>query len=207
MVEQKRRRDEVLTAAIREATRAELDDHGYAGVTFEGVARRARTSKPVLYRRYRSRAHLVSDALGSALRSSFTTETSGDLRADLRRTLGPLLTQVSAVGSATLRALLGEADQELLSEVAELNGEVARSSIRSALAAAAERGEIGPTPVPDTALLTPVALLRFAIIKGGPIPDSYLDDVLDDVLLPLFTTLAARANPVTPDDAAGPSVP
>jgi AcrR family transcriptional regulator len=39
-------------SAIRAATRAELADYGYAGVTFEGVARRAQTSKPVLYRRY-----------------------------------------------------------------------------------------------------------------------------------------------------------
>ncbi len=58
-----RRRDETLISAIRDATYAELEEHGYSGVTFEGVASRAKTSKPVLYRRYRSRAHMVTDAL------------------------------------------------------------------------------------------------------------------------------------------------
>ena len=43
-----RRRADDLLAAIDHATRAELEDRGYQGVTFDGVARRARTSKPVL---------------------------------------------------------------------------------------------------------------------------------------------------------------
>ena len=55
----RRRRDEELLGGIRQAVRDELRDHGYPGVTFEGVARRAGTSKPVLYRRFDSRAEMV----------------------------------------------------------------------------------------------------------------------------------------------------
>ncbi|WP_141871564.1 TetR/AcrR family transcriptional regulator [Microbacterium saperdae] len=72
-----------MTAAIRAATIAELTEHGYAGVSFEGVARRAQTSKPVLYRRYSSRAHLVVDAWSDRAPLTLPALGSGSLRGDL----------------------------------------------------------------------------------------------------------------------------
>jgi hypothetical protein len=54
-----RRRNDKLMAAIHEATRAQLAERGYAGVTFEGVARRARTSRSVLYRRAPERLRAI----------------------------------------------------------------------------------------------------------------------------------------------------
>ena len=58
-------------SAIRDATYAELKEHGYSGVTFEGVARRAKTSKPVLYRRWADRRALLRDVVALTGPSGF----------------------------------------------------------------------------------------------------------------------------------------
>ncbi|MFD0478308.1 TetR/AcrR family transcriptional regulator [Nonomuraea thailandensis] len=61
-----RRRQVEVDQAILEAAYGELLDRGYAGVTYDGVARRAETSKPVLYRRYPTRASLIFASSGAA---------------------------------------------------------------------------------------------------------------------------------------------
>ncbi|MGK2867874.1 MAG: helix-turn-helix domain-containing protein, partial [Mycobacterium sp.] len=47
-----RRRGDELETAIRAAVMTLLTEHGPAAVTMEAVAATARTSKPVLYRRW-----------------------------------------------------------------------------------------------------------------------------------------------------------
>ena len=101
-------------AAIRDATRAELAESGYAGVTFEGIARRVRTSKPVLYRRYRSRAHMVVDALPGLGLSSEDIPTTQSLRDDLLALFGAVLDNFHVIGIETYRSLIADADEELL---------------------------------------------------------------------------------------------
>jgi len=62
-----RPRDTQIDAAVLEATLAMLDESGYGQLTLEGVARRAGTSKPAVYRRWRGRQRLVLAALGERL--------------------------------------------------------------------------------------------------------------------------------------------
>ena len=59
----RRRRGEELDTAIRAAVLGLLTEHGPAGVTMEAVASAARTSKPVLYRRWADRASLLRGTL------------------------------------------------------------------------------------------------------------------------------------------------
>jgi AcrR family transcriptional regulator len=59
-----RRRGVRLQDAILDAAWAELVERGYPGLTLEGVAKRAGTSRPVLYRRWPSRTALATAALG-----------------------------------------------------------------------------------------------------------------------------------------------
>ena len=58
-----RRRGEALESALLDAAWDELQQAGYAGLTFEAVAERAGTSRAVLYRRWRNRADLVVAAM------------------------------------------------------------------------------------------------------------------------------------------------
>ena len=62
-----RPRDPQIDAAVLKATIAVLDQSCYGGFTLEDVARRARTTKPAIYRRWGNRQRLMLDALGQRL--------------------------------------------------------------------------------------------------------------------------------------------
>ena len=192
-----RRRDDVLMAAIREATRAELADFGYAGVTYEGVARRVRTSKPVLYRRYPTRAHMVVDALPN-LRWQPDDEgvaPSQSLREDLLVLFGAVVDNFVAIGIDNYRSLIGDADDDLFKVLdAQVTG-LAERTVYPALARARERGEIGPHEVPRRAATSIGVLLRDEMVFSrndfGP-DTATIAEILDTVYLPLIRTVSAQ---------------
>ncbi|MEO3824234.1 TetR/AcrR family transcriptional regulator [Actinomadura sp. B10D3] len=70
--------------AVREATLAELAEHGYRGLTVEGVAARSGVHKTTVYRRWRNADGLVADALGRAAAEPWPIPDSGTLAGDLR---------------------------------------------------------------------------------------------------------------------------
>ncbi|MDT7598911.1 MAG: hypothetical protein QOK26_988, partial [Pseudonocardiales bacterium] len=78
-----RRRGDALTAAIFDATLTELADVGYAELTMERVAGRARASKGSLYRRWSNRAELVVDAMHHARPHYIEPPDTGRVRDDL----------------------------------------------------------------------------------------------------------------------------
>src|SRR5690606_14057570 len=79
-----RRRGSALEDAILDAAWVELDTHGYAGLTMEAVAARAGTSRPVLARRWDTRASLAVAAIRRQIsRHPIDVEDRGDVRAEL----------------------------------------------------------------------------------------------------------------------------
>jgi AcrR family transcriptional regulator len=201
-----RRRDDVLMEAIREATRGELADFGYAGVTYEGVARRVRTSKPVLYRRYPSRAHMVVDALPNL---SWQPDDEGaapsqSLRDDLLVLFGAVVDNFVAIGIDNYRSLIGDADDDLFKVLdAQVTG-LAERTVFPALARARERGEIGPHEVPRRAATSIGVLLRDEMVFSrndiGPDTDT-IAEMLDTVYLPLIRTVSAQPPRRDPETA------
>src|SRR6516165_6773984 len=79
-----RRRGKVLEAAIFKVVLRELAKTGYVNFSIERVAAKAGTSKPVIYRRWPTRAHLVYAAL-RANRPVLSSEApdTGTVRGDL----------------------------------------------------------------------------------------------------------------------------
>lgn len=191
-VGKRRRRDDVLLSAIREAVRAETEEHGYAGVSFEGVARRAKTSKPVLYRRFRSRAHMVTDAFIAGVMAQPLAPSTGSLRGDLMEVSLLAVRQAHLVGSAAFRGLLGEADDELLRAIVDPHVvAVYRRIVRAAQA----RGELGPGQVSDLALLAGPSVIRMQILQSiEPVNEAFVARVIDEVVLPLLRTTAGRGS-------------
>lgn len=61
-VVRRRRRGMELQDAIHQAVLGELQEHGYAALSMDGVASRAQTGKATLYRRWPSKLELVVDA-------------------------------------------------------------------------------------------------------------------------------------------------
>ena len=182
-------------SAIREATRAELADHGYPGVTFEGVARRAKTSKPVLYRRYRSRAHMVVDALLLLPRRPVPATATPSLREDLLTLLDAIIARFNRIGINTYRSLIADADDELLETITDQLAELAEETIYRALSNARERGEIGPAQIPFRAATALPALVRNELFfSRGPVDKDALLDILDNVYLPLIDAVSHRSD-------------
>lgn len=182
--------------AIREAVKAELAEHGYAGVTFEGVARRAKTSKPVLYRRYRSRAHMVSDALSTIGAAPQLSGSRGSLRDDLLAAMDALVTRFTHIGIGTYRGLIAELDDELLDAIDAETTPLLREHISSVLSDARDRGELGDTPIPDRVAMTVFALLRNELFfSNSSVDNTVLTDIIDTVYLPLVRAVAATARP------------
>jgi AcrR family transcriptional regulator len=56
------RRDPAIDAAVLEATRRLLVERGYSSTTIDLIATTAGVSRPAIYRRWTSRAHLVHEA-------------------------------------------------------------------------------------------------------------------------------------------------
>ena len=84
----RRRRGSELEEALLDAAWQELQATGYAGLTYDGVAARAATSKPVLYRRWPTKADLVVDAMQHAgLFAQRELPDTGSLREDVLTSL------------------------------------------------------------------------------------------------------------------------
>lgn len=188
-----RRRDDILMAAIHDATLLELAEHGYQGVSFEGVARRARTSKPVLYRRYRNRAEMVLDAIGQSAIGQVTTPDTGALRTDVIGVLEQVNHQFSRFSADVYRGVIGESVPPLLDDALAAVGAVNRHTMRTILDVARARGELGSTPLPERVVLLPIALLRYELLFGQPFDPEAIAAIVDDICLPLMRTLSRGA--------------
>jgi AcrR family transcriptional regulator len=187
-----RRRDDVLMEAIQAATLSELTDHGYAGVSFEGVARRAQTSKPVLYRRYRSRAEMVLDAISQSAAEQIAPPQTGSLRMDVIDVLEQIDRQFSRFKAEVYRGVLGESGDSLLDDALNAVGAVNSQTMRTILDLAHARGEIGLSPLPERVVLLPISLLRHELLFGHPSHSRAIAEIVDQVYVPLVQALSKR---------------
>lgn len=190
-----RRRDDVLLSAIRDATWAELIDHGYSGVTFEGVARRAKTGKPVLYRRYGSRAQMVTDALPTLRIELVEVVPTESLRGDIMILVETIVETWQHIGIDTYRSLIAEADDATLQIFQARVAASADQTIRRALDAARERGEIGAAAIPDLVATSIFALVRNELFFARrKIESNALAELVDSVYLPAIDAASRRSD-------------
>ncbi|MGR8023342.1 TetR/AcrR family transcriptional regulator [Burkholderia cenocepacia] len=179
-----RRTNIEVDSAIAAATLAELREKGYAGVTYDAVARRAGTSKPVLYRRYATRASMVLTALTRLPRAAPPPNT-GSLRGDLIAWIEGARTAAVAVGTQNYRALVGELDDGLLNQFREVLAGAESNINESIIKRAKERGELGEHPIPSHVAILPFTMLRQAALFGGA-ESVDVSAVVDDICLPLL---------------------
>ncbi|MDJ1134289.1 TetR/AcrR family transcriptional regulator [Streptomyces iconiensis] len=197
-----RRRGEKLENAILAAALDELSEVGYAGLTMERVATRARTGKAVLYRRWPSRAELVIDAWTALRHRDVDLPDTGDLRTDIIAVMRHLSDSMAGPHGDMFRGLLTEIvrDPEFARLVRERVHTVGPGAVQRALQRAVERGEIESWIPSSRRATVAVDLLRnHYLLHGAPIPDSVVIGIVDDVYLPLL--LAPPLDP--PPDPAG----
>ncbi|MEV7354833.1 TetR/AcrR family transcriptional regulator [Kitasatospora sp. NPDC091276] len=189
-----RRRGDELEQAILDAVWAELADHGYDRLTMDGVAARARTSKPVLYRRWPNRAALVVAALGRNAPDYREPPDTGELRADLSLFLRRLLHRFDDLPQDAVHGLLVDLmrDPELREHFRGLVAQGPVGGLTAMLRRAADRGEINPARLTPRTCSLPLDLLREAALLGGGVPpDHVVDEILDEVVLPLLRAPSA----------------
>jgi AcrR family transcriptional regulator len=179
---QQRRRGAELEDTLLRAAWDELAETGYAGLTMEGVAARARTGKQVLYRRWRNRPELVIAALrhktGSIVQRIPDT---GELRGDVLAVLRHMVRRQREIGPDVLHGLMAEA-YDLDPDVFGIMTGV----MTAILERAAERGEIGSADLGERVVTVPVDLLRHEMLLGRhPVSGRTVREIVDDVFLPL----------------------
>ncbi|MFF3496557.1 TetR/AcrR family transcriptional regulator [Streptomyces sp. NPDC002795] len=136
---------EDVTEAIRAAVFEELASVGYARMSIEGIARRAGVGKTAVYRRWKSKLHLVLDLVSAIAVQGLPAPDTGSLEADLR-----LLYEVTS--RALRHPVAGQIIPDLQAEAAR-NPEIAEAlqkalregqhGVASGIVrAAVERGEL-----------------------------------------------------------------
>jgi AcrR family transcriptional regulator len=184
-----RRRGEELEAALLQAAWDELVEAGFARLTMESVAARAKTGVAVLYRRWANKDELVVAAIRHYVTAHpVGTPDTGSLRGDMIA----LLTNGSST-QISLVAIVGAAFSGLLAstgltpaEVRErILADIPRQSSQI-FARAHERGEIDLDCIPPAALAMPFDLLRHDMLMTyEPIPPDRVRAIVDDLFMPL----------------------
>jgi AcrR family transcriptional regulator len=197
-VHRQRRRGEELEAALLDAAWAELVTAGFAKMTMESVAARARTGVAVLYRRWSGKDELAIAAIAHYGRMHpFGVPDTGSLRGDMLAFLKGFndqrsdFTVVVSSAFAGLMASSGLTPAEVRARVlsdragsADRPGELYRR--------AAERGEIDLDTIPDAVLTMPFDLIRGDMLMTlKPIPPERITSIVDDLFMPLVAAYRA----------------
>ncbi|WP_345562415.1 TetR/AcrR family transcriptional regulator [Nonomuraea rosea] len=183
-----RRRGAELEGTILEAAWAELHEVGYAHLTMEGVAARARTGKQVLYRRWRNRAELVVAAMRHNVGSiAHHRPDTGTLRGDVVEVLRWMARRQHDVPRDVLHGLMAES-ADIQPDLSGLMSDVMLEVIERAAA----RGELACAEVSPRVLATPANLLRHELVlTHHPVTEETIAGIVDEVFLPLVRAVTS----------------
>jgi AcrR family transcriptional regulator len=178
-----RPRDARIDGAVLAATRDLLVEVGYTRLSYELIARQAGVSRPALYRRWPTKAHIVHDAVFPD--TGADAELAGDsFAADLRRMIARTLASF-ARPEARIAApgLLTDLDDPTRRHgvIDGLQGRV-RQQLAARVARGVADGELRPDVDPDVLLDTVVGALFQRVIAQQD-PDPAFGDRLADLLL------------------------
>lgn len=166
---------EDVTDAIRAAVFEELAAVGYARMSIEGIARRAGVGKTAVYRRWRSKLHLVLDLVSALAVQGLPAPDTGSLDEDL-------LLLYKVMSRALKHPVAGQILPDLQAEAAR-NPEIA-----DALQKALREGQHGVA-----------AGIVTAAITRGELRDGLDEDLaLDLISGPLYWRSVVVRNPALP---------
>ena len=182
-----RRRGKVLETAIFDVVLQELAETGYVNFSIERVAAGAGTSKPVLYRRWPTRARLVYAALRANRPLLFSeAPDTGTVRGDLMVILHSVSNMVDDVSPEVIfgliAELLHESDSSLFAEVHEGNAKIMAEILTRGIG----RGEIDPEKLTPRVAALPFDLVRYQLmVVRQPLSAQDIEEITDRIFLPL----------------------
>jgi AcrR family transcriptional regulator len=191
-----RRRGAELEGAILDAAWDVLTEAGYRGLTYEAVAARAGTSRPVLYRRWPQREELLL----AALRARWMAEPvempdTGSLRGDalaLLRSAGAGRSRFATVMSVQLTEYFRDTGTSLNDLREQLGIRGRPSGMETIVARAVERGELPAAPRSSRVVNLPFDLFRHDMLMTmKPLDEAAIVEIVDEVWLPLLQPAGA----------------
>ncbi|WP_263252407.1 TetR/AcrR family transcriptional regulator [Saccharopolyspora rosea] len=185
-----RRRGAALENAITDAAWEVLVEQGYNGFTYEAVAARAGTSKPVLYRRWPQREDLLIATLTRYWRPLDIPDT-GSLRQDAL-TLLRTVNAERARAVILMRIQLADYFRETGTNFSDLRSRLRPADQTPPFATlvdrAIQRGELTDVPRPERVVNLPFDLVRHDMLMTmGAVPDEAIVEIVDSVWLPLLS--------------------
>jgi AcrR family transcriptional regulator len=187
----RRRRGEQLEAAILAAGWDELVEAGYARLTMGSVAARARTSEPVLYRRWANKDQLVLAALehhrsAHPVAAPDTGTLRGDLLAHLTALSDALAGFFAIAAGAAFSGLLADTGMSPARIREQVTGDELLPHRRTVYRRAHARGELDLEAVPAAVLALPFDLVRHDLLLGlEPVAPERIRSIVDVLFLPL----------------------
>jgi AcrR family transcriptional regulator len=182
-----RRHGEELEGAIRSAVLSLLVEGGPSAVTMEAVAAAARTSKPVLYRRWPDGRALLRDTLLGTAMSAIPHQDTGSYRGDMLAVLrgwAALFTGASAAAMSGVIAAMAH-DAELAEAFRGAVIGWRKEEMAALLARGVARGDVRrDVPVEVARELGQSVLWHRLLVTGDPITDELIVQLVDEVLVP-----------------------
>ncbi|NUW42544.1 TetR/AcrR family transcriptional regulator [Nonomuraea rhodomycinica] len=199
-----RRRGPALEDALLDAAWDVLIEHGYQGFTYEAVAARAGTSRPVLYRRWPQRDDLLVATLTRFWRPIEVPDTGG-----LRDDAIGFLRAANAERAPTitlLNAQLADYFRDAGTSFGELRDTLLRparaTAFETIVARAVGRGELPDVPRSPRVVNLPFDLLRHDLLTTmRAVPDESIVEIVDEVWLPLLGAPGDRPDGQAPQAA------
>ncbi|EPZ45644.1 TetR/AcrR family transcriptional regulator [Alicyclobacillus acidoterrestris] len=193
-----RRRGQQLESALLEAAWDELVEAGFANLTMESVAVRARTGIAVLYRRWANKDELVFAAL-QHYRNANPVEipNTGALRSDLIAQLTALsearagfFAIAAAAAFSGLMADTGLAPSQIRDKIMDAES---LPHVRMIYQRAHDRGEIDLARIPAAVLAMPFDLVRHDMVMDlKPVQPERIQSIVDELFLPLVQNYQTR---------------
>jgi AcrR family transcriptional regulator len=183
---QSRRRGETLRTAIHAAVLDELAASGFAGLSIERVAERARTGKACIYRRWPSRLELVLDALDASMPQLEPLPDTGSTRDDLLLVLRHVAGVMSSrCGHAASACIAPGVDDELSAAIRRRLLAPRKAALLDLLRRGVTRDEVRPDAVCERMAEIGPALLQGELMQRGAIRDDAVVAIVDQILMPL----------------------
>jgi AcrR family transcriptional regulator len=186
-----RRRGGELESALLDAAWSELVEVGYANLTMESVAARARTGIAVLYRRWANKDELVFAAIEHYRRvRPVDIPDTGGLRGDLLAALTAFsearATFIAVAAAAAFSGLLADTGLTPAQARDRFLGDQQLWADQVIYRRAHDRGEIDLDRIPPAVLAMPFDLVRHDLLMNlEPLELPRIRSIVDDLFVPL----------------------
>ncbi len=168
------------------ATRLLLTEVGYDQVSMESIARRAGVSRPTIYRRWPSKAHVVFEAAFGTAAGGETLVRSGDFETDLREFAhrAAAFWREPVVEAATMGILAERRrDTELHIRTQQLLDDMIRAELAALVRAGAQQGVVRADVDTDTLFSVLIGTTFYGVLVDGRGDTDHLVDTLCSLVM------------------------